>query len=59
MECRFVTWLREPLQRLVSHYYYWQRSYDPAADDTSSLHRRVVEEAWTLQKREARRQALV
>ncbi len=50
MECRFVTWLREPLQRLVSHYYYWQRSYDPAADDTSSLHRRVVEEAWTLEQ---------
>lgn len=50
MECRFVTWLREPVQRLVSHYYYWQRSYDPAAEETSSLHRRVVEEEWTLEQ---------
>lgn len=50
MECRFVTWLREPVQRLVSHYYYWQRSYDPVAEDTSSLHRRVVEEQWTLEQ---------
>ena len=50
MDCQFVTWLREPLQRLVSHYYYWQRSYDPAAEDTSSLHRRVVEERWTLER---------
>ncbi|MFU8764850.1 MAG: hypothetical protein ACNA7T_10020, partial [Haliea sp.] len=50
LDCRFVTWLREPVQRLVSHYYYWQRSYDPAAEDTSSLHRRVVEEGWTLEQ---------
>ncbi len=50
MECRFVTWLREPVQRLVSHYYYWQRSYDPVAEETSSLHRRVVEENWTLEQ---------
>jgi hypothetical protein len=48
--CTFVTWLREPLARLVSHYHYWQRSYDPAAGRTSPLHRRVVEERWTLRQ---------
>ena len=48
--CTFVTWLREPLARLESHYYYWQRSYDPDSGLTSSLHRRVVEEGWSLQR---------
>lgn len=48
--CTFVTWLREPVARLVSHYYYWQRAYNPAADTTSVLHRRVIEEGWTLQR---------
>ena len=50
LECRFVTWLREPVARLISHYHYWQRSYDPAAAHTSVLHRRVVEEGWSLQR---------
>lgn len=48
--CTFVTWLREPLARLESHYHYWLRSYDPAAGMTSSLHRRVVEEKWSLRR---------
>jgi hypothetical protein len=50
LPCRFVTWLREPVARLVSHYHYWQQTYDPASDLTSSLHRRVVEEAWSLER---------
>jgi len=50
LECRFVTWLREPLARLASHYDYWQRSYDPASGLTSLLHRRVVEEGWSLER---------
>tara|TARA_R110001599_G_scaffold145321_1_gene327633 strand:- start:89889 stop:90569 length:681 start_codon:yes stop_codon:yes gene_type:complete len=48
--CTFVTWLREPLARLASHYDYWQRSYDPDSGLTSSLHRRVVEEEWSLRR---------
>jgi hypothetical protein len=47
--CQFVTWVREPVARLVSHYYYWQRTYDTQSDRTSSLHRRVVEEQWSLE----------
>ena len=50
LPCRFVTWLREPVARLVSHYHYWQQTYDPASELTSSLHRRVVEEAWSLER---------
>jgi hypothetical protein len=50
LPCTFVTWLREPVARLVSHYDYWQRAYDPASDLTSPLHRRVIEEGWSLQR---------
>lgn len=48
--CIFVTWLREPLARLISHYHYWQRSYEPELGSTTSLHRRVIEERWTLRQ---------
>jgi hypothetical protein len=50
LPCTFVTWLREPVARLVSHYYYWQRAYDPASGQTSALHRRVIEEGWSLER---------
>lgn len=50
LPCTFVTWLREPVARLVSHYYYWQRTYDPASDLTSALHRRVIQEQWSLEQ---------
>jgi hypothetical protein len=45
---RFVTWLREPVERLGSHYHYWMRHYDP--HDSGELHRRVVEEQWSLER---------
>ena len=48
--CRFVTWLREPVARLISHYHYWHRVYGIPSAYTSELHRRVVEERWTLEK---------
>ncbi len=41
----FITWLRDPIDRLISHYYYWQQTYTP---EVAPLHRRVVEENWTL-----------
>lgn len=46
----FVAWMREPMERLVSHYHYWFDTYDPASSDTRQLHRRVVEEKWSLEK---------
>jgi hypothetical protein len=45
---QFVTWLREPVERLGSHYHYWMRHYDP--HDSGELHRRVVEEQWSLER---------
>lgn len=47
-DLRFVTWLRDPVERLASHYYYWIRSYDPG--QAGQLHRRVVEEGWDLER---------
>lgn len=44
----FVTWLRDPVERLGSHYHYWLRHYDP--HDCGELHRRVVEEQWSLER---------
>lgn len=43
----FVTWMRHPVERIVSHYYFWQRRYWPEAP---SLHKRIVEEKWSLEK---------
>ncbi len=45
---RFITWLRDPVERLGSHYHYWMRHYNP--HDAGRLHRRVVEEEWTLER---------
>ena|SRR5690554_1252985 len=44
----FITWLRDPLERLGSHYYYWQRSYD--ALRSKPLHKRIIEEKWSFEK---------
>lgn len=44
----FVTWMREPVARLLSHYFYWQASYDPAT--SAPHHRRFIEECWTLEQ---------
>lgn len=44
----FVTWFRDPVQRIVSHYNYWRREYEAATAGT--LHRKVVEEDWSLEQ---------
>jgi len=44
----FVTWMREPVARLLSHYHYWQESYDERTAEPH--HRQVIEEKWTLEK---------
>lgn len=45
---RYVVWLRDPVERLASHYHYWHRSYNPM--DAGRLHRRVIEERWSLER---------
>lgn len=49
-KCTVVTWLRDPLARLISHFNYWHRTYDPESESTSPLHRQVVEERWSLRQ---------
>ena len=44
----FVTWLRDPVARLQSHYRYWVQSYN--ADTAGSLHHRVVQENWSFER---------
>ena len=44
----FITWMRNPIDRLISHYYYWiERS---SLKSHAPLHQRVVEEKWSLEK---------
>lgn len=44
----FVVWLRDPIERLASHYYYWAREYDPQT--AGRLRIRMVEEDWSLER---------
>ena len=43
----FITWMRNPVERVISHYYFWQRRY---WEDAPPLHKRVIEEKWSLEK---------
>jgi hypothetical protein len=47
-ELQFVTWLRDPVDRLVSHYNFFRRSFDPAT--AGPLFRRIIEEDWSLEQ---------
>jgi hypothetical protein len=47
-ELVFITWMRDPLARMLSHFHYWQQNYDEAT--AAPHHRRFIEERWTLEK---------
>jgi len=46
-EMKFITWLRDPVERLFSHYHYFMRSYDPST--AGPLFRKIVEDKWSLE----------
>jgi hypothetical protein len=46
-EMKFITWLRDPVERLFSHYFYFMRSYNPRT--AGPLFRKIVEENWSLE----------
>lgn len=46
-EALFITWLRDPVERLYSHYFYWIKTYDKSK--SFGLHKRVIEENWDLE----------
>jgi hypothetical protein len=43
---KLVTWLRDPIQRVCSHYYYWKQ--DPGDQPVTDLRRRMLAEDWDL-----------
>jgi hypothetical protein len=45
----FLTWMRDPVERAISHYHYWQRSYDPNKPCLLH-HERVIKEGWSLER---------
>ncbi len=45
---RFVTWLRDPVERLASNYYHWLRNSNEGRGWT--LWRRCIEEKWSLEQ---------
>ena len=61
-DVRFVTWLREPIDRLLSHYHYWRRAADSDARDTlqdqmqNKVQRRMREENWSFEQFAQRRE---
>ncbi len=44
----FVTWMRHPVDRIVSHYEFWKRDYNGST--AGPLHKRVVMEGWSLKQ---------
>ncbi len=44
---QFITWMRHPVDRIVSHYFFWKNNYSP---DCPLLHKRVIDENWTLEE---------
>jgi hypothetical protein len=47
-DIKFITWMRDPVDRMISHYNFWQRSYDP--NTSMPHHKKVIEEEWTLEQ---------
>ncbi len=44
-DATFVTWLREPVDRMLSHYYYMRRM-----KPGNPMHRRLVDEDWSVER---------
>ena len=45
-EHKFVTWFRDPVERLASHYYYWKEYHDKM--EVQPLLKKFLKEDWTL-----------
>lgn len=46
---RFITWLRDPVERIASHYHFWKRDYD-GADPSQPLRNRMLAEDWCFER---------
>lgn len=47
-DMKFITWLRNPVDRVLSHYHFWKNFHDPAS--AGALHARMVAENWSLER---------
>lgn len=47
-ETKFVAWLRNPVDRVFSHYHFWRNHHDPAS--AGALHNKVIAENWSLER---------
>jgi hypothetical protein len=45
---RYVLWMRNPVDRLISHYFFWKSNTDLGRAGDS--HRKMVEDNWSLEK---------
>ncbi len=46
----FITWMREPTERLASQYYYMKRHYTPEKAKTQPLLKKMIDESWSLER---------
>lgn len=46
-DAKFVTWMRNPVDRVISQYQFWKKHSSPP---TSALHQKVIEENWSLER---------
>ncbi len=44
---KFVTWMRDPVDRILSHYYYWKKPYNPTL--AAPFRRKVFDEDWSIE----------
>lgn len=47
-DASFVMWLRDPAERLASHYHFWRKTFDPKT--APPLHQRMMDEGWSLER---------
>jgi hypothetical protein len=46
---RFLTWMRNPVERVISHYFYWKGIYNSETSTSPHL-KRVIDEDWSLER---------
>lgn len=44
----FITWLRDPIDRLISHYYFWLKTYDER--ESLPFQKKIAQEGWSLER---------
>lgn len=49
-ECTFITWLRDPAERIASQYYYMKRSYTKERADKQLLLKKMMDEDWSFER---------